>query len=92
MKQFSEDFVFELIKQSAENLKENNINGFGIRKNFFDDFPYINFENLKERAKENNFFIEKASNITSEDELFKELTESNSLIIFLHENIHDITP
>lgn len=86
MKQYTEDFVFELIKQSAENLKTNNINGFGVIKNFFEDFPYINFKKLQEKAKNENFYIEKAENIKSKEKIFKELTKSKSIIIYLYEN------
>ena len=81
MKELSQEQVFKIIKDFANEIKKESLCG-GI-PNFFETYPQIDFEQLQQQAEINGFHIKRACDITTNDNYYKnEWNETKSIIIY----------
>ena len=80
MKQLPYEVIFELIQNTAFSLDKNK-RCYGMISHFFENYPYINFEQVQKQAEKLGFHVKKACDINSEDPHYKEIWESEKAII-----------
>ena len=87
MKHFSQDLIFEIIKNNALSLNKEE-REYGQISHFFEDYPYVDFKDIQQKAINEGFHVERACDIKSEDPHYKNVWENeNAIIIFYNENM-----